>query len=147
MSTHDRSVRERRLLGLAVIVRGLPELRSAACAAHPEPLWDDTLDDEIEPADDRSVRHRRASEICAGCVDRVACFDAAHRRRVPGLSGIWGGALVRWGAVDRACETCGEEFTTTRRERLCRPCLNHADAERRRARRAGRQTELVESSR
>lgn len=52
---------------------------TAACAGHPEPLWDATVHGETELEQCR--RHTRALRICRGCPIRTECralVDVKH---------------------------------------------------------------------
>ena len=47
--------------------------QQAACAGHPEPLWDGAVDGETPVDQDR--RHARALAICRSCPVRRACAE------------------------------------------------------------------------
>lgn len=89
----------------------LPRLPDAACAGHPEPLWDDHLH-PYEPAPDRHARHQRARQICAHCPALEQCRQAVDEHS----TGIWAGALVGTdirrppGAGERLCELCDKPY-------------------------------------
>lgn len=65
----------------------LPVVLGAACAGHPEPLWDELV--HRETAADRTRRHERAAAICARCPAKSECLQS----RDPEDGGIYGGQL------------------------------------------------------
>lgn len=65
------------------------ELAGAACAGHPEPLWDAHIDGEGEV--ERVARHTRALTFCRRCPERLAC-DAATDPRID--DGVRGGRVL-----------------------------------------------------
>lgn len=61
----------------------------AACAGHPEPLWDATLEGEEEH--ERVARHTRALAFCRICPARVPCLELVD---ITQDDGIWGAVLL-----------------------------------------------------
>ena len=58
---------------------------TAACAGHPEPLWDAVVDGEDEV--ERVRRQARALRICGGCPERADCAARIDLRHDDGIVG------------------------------------------------------------
>jgi hypothetical protein len=58
---------------------------AAACAGHPEPLWDAQVYGET--AIERRRRQTRALRICRGCPIRTACAAGIDLRHDDGIMG------------------------------------------------------------
>ena len=60
-----------RVLDLAPLFPQDKWRRDAACAGHPEPLWDQTV--HGEDAEEREARHHKAAAICKRCPVAFEC--------------------------------------------------------------------------
>ena len=63
--------RERAPLDLASLIPQDEWRREAACAGHPEPLWDETVHGESRAV--REARHHRAVAVCNRCPVAFQC--------------------------------------------------------------------------
>lgn len=63
--------RERAPLDLASLLPQDEWRRDAACAGHPQPLWDETVHGESR--DVREARHHKAATICRRCPVAFEC--------------------------------------------------------------------------